>query len=383
VSSLRVQARIDDRGVAFDLTLADGEVLAVLGPNGAGKSTLLLMIAGLLRPDQGRVELGSRVLTDTGSGVFVPAHSRGVAMLSQRAMLFPHMSVAANVAFAPRSKGKRRSEARVIAERWLAAVDAKELADRRPAQLSGGQAQRVAVARALAAEPKVLLLDEPMSALDVTAAPALRRLLRHILRDDARTAVIVTHDLRDALAVADRVIVVERGRIVESGPVRSVLTSPRSAFAARVTGVNLVSGIITQPGSLQTAWGATVFGIGDAPPGVAAVALFRPAAVAIHLDPPHASPRNVLPVTIAEMDIHEATIRVRGAAQPDGSPGIAADITAAAAADLELAPGQNVYFVVKTQETELHPAFGPAAPDHGVQNEPGQIDPGTRERQHG
>ena len=267
MSSLRVQARIDDRGVAFDLTLADGEVLAVLGPNGAGKSTLLLLIAGLLRPDQGRVELGSRVLTDTGSGVFVPAHSRGVAMLSQRAMLFPHMSVAANVAFAPRSKGKRRSEARVIAERWLAAVDAQELADRRPAQLSGGQAQRVAVARALAAEPKVLLLDEPMSALDVTAAPALRRLLRHILRDDARTAVIVTHDLRDALAVADRVIVVEHGRIVESGPVRSVLTSPRSAFAARVTGVNLVSGIITQPGALQTAWGATVSGIGDAPPG--------------------------------------------------------------------------------------------------------------------
>ena len=383
MSSLRVQARVDDRGVAFDLTLADGEVLAVLGPNGAGKSTLLLLIAGLLRPDQGRVELGSRVLTDTGSGVFVPAHSRGVAMLSQRAMLFPHMSVAANVAFAPRSKGKRRSEARVIAERWLAAVDAKELADRRPAQLSGGQAQRVAVARALAAEPKVLLLDEPMSALDVTAAPALRRLLRHILRDDARTAVIVTHDLRDALAVADRVIVVEHGRIVESGPVRSVLTSPRSAFAARVTGVNLVSGIITRPGTLQTAWGANVFGIGDAPPGVAAVALFRPTAVAIHLDPPHASPRNVLPVTIAEMDIHEATIRVRGAAQPDGSPGIAADITAAAAADLELAPGQDVYFVVKTQETELHPAFGPAAPDDGVQNEAGQIDPGTRERQHG
>jgi molybdate transport system ATP-binding protein len=360
VSSLRVQARIDDRDAAFDLTLADGEVLAVLGPNGAGKSTLLGLIAGLLRPDQGRVELGTRVLTDTGSGVFIPAHTRGVAMLSQRAMLFPHMSVAANVAFAPRSKGKRRSEARVIAEHWLAAVDAQDLADRRPAQLSGGQAQRVAVARALAAEPEVLLLDEPMSALDVTAAPALRRLLRHILRDDARTAVIVTHDLRDALAVADRVIVVERGRIVENGTVRSVLTSPRSAFAARVTGVNLVSGIITQPGTLQTAWDATVSGIGDAPPGSAAVALFRPTAVAIHLDPPHASPRNMLPVIIAEMDIHETTVRVRGAAQPDGGPGLAADITAAAAADLELAPGQNVYFVVKTQETELHPALPPS-----------------------
>jgi molybdate transport system ATP-binding protein len=361
VSGLRVQARVEQRGVAFDLTLADGEVLAVLGPNGAGKSTLLSLIAGLLRPEEGRVELGNQVITDTATGVFIPAHARGVAMLSQQALLFPHMSVEANVAFAPRSKGKSRSAARAIAQRWLQAVDAEDLAARRPAQLSGGQAQRVAVARALAAEPQMLLLDEPMSALDVTAAPALRRLLRHILRDDHRTAVIVTHDLLDALAVADRVIVVERGGVVESGPVRTVLTSPRSAFAARIAGVNLIPGVITEPGILQTSWGTTVSGIGDTPPGSAAVALFRPTAVAVHPDPPHGSPRNVIPVTIAEMDIHGTTVRVRGADQPDGSAGPAADITAAAAADLDLAPGQNAYFVVKTQETELHPALSPTA----------------------
>ena len=362
MSGLRVQARVDQRDVAFDLTLADGEVLAVLGPNGAGKSTLLSLIAGLLRPDHGRVRLGSRVITDTDTGVFVPAHARGVAMLSQQALLFPHMSVAANVAFAPRCKGKNRSAARTIAQRWLQAVDAQDLADRRPAQLSGGQAQRVAVARALAAEPQVLLLDEPMSALDVTAAPALRRLLRHILRDDGRTALMVTHDLLDALAVADRVIIVEGGRIVESGPVRTVLTSPRSAFAARIAGVNLIAGVVTGPGILQTPWGAAVSGTGDVPVGAAAIALFQPGAVAVHLDPPHGSPRNLLPVTIAEMDIHGTTVRVRGADQPDGSTGLAADITAAAAADLDLAPGQNVYFVVKAQETGLHPALSPTAP---------------------
>jgi molybdate transport system ATP-binding protein len=362
VSSLRLQARVEARGVAFDLTLADGEVLAVLGPNGSGKSTLLSLVAGLLRPDQGRVKLGNEVITDTSTGVFVPAHARGVAMLSQQAMLFPHMSVAANVAFAPRSKGKTRSAARAIAARWLAAVDAEDLADRRPAQLSGGQAQRVAVARALAAEPQLLLLDEPMSALDVTAAPALRRLLRHILRDDHRTAVIVTHDLLDALAVADSVIVVERGRVVESGPVRTVLASPRSAFGARIAGVNLIPGVITEPGVLQTSWGTAVSGIGDTPSGSAAVALFLPTAVAVHLEPPHASPRNLFPVTIAEMDIHGTTVRIRGADLPDGSTGLAADITAAAAADLDLAPGQNVYFVMKTQETELHPALSPGAP---------------------
>ena len=230
MSSVRVRARLEQRGVEFDLTLADGEVLAVLGPNGAGKSTLLLLIAGLLRPDDGRIELGDAVVTDTDTGVFVPPHARGVAMLSQQALLFPHLSVAANVAFAPRSKGHSRTEARATARRWLEAVDAEHLADRRPAQLSGGQAQRVAVARALAAEPQVLLLDEPMSALDVTAAPALRRLLRDILRNDNRTAFIVTHDLLDALAIADKVVVFEGGRIVESGPASTVLEGSRHPY---------------------------------------------------------------------------------------------------------------------------------------------------------
>jgi molybdate transport system ATP-binding protein len=357
MSSVRVRARLERRGVEFDLALDDGEVLAVLGPNGVGKSTLLQMIAGLLRPDHGRIELGGTIVTDTSSGVFVPAHARGVAMLSQQALMFPHMNAAANVAYAPRCKGQTRSAARATAQRWLEAVGAEHLADRRPAQLSGGQAQRVAVARALAAEPQVLLLDEPMSALDVTAAPALRRLLREILRGKRRTAIIVTHDLLDALAIADKVVVFERGRVVESGPVRTVLASPRSDFAARIAGVNLIPGAVTDPGNIRTAWGTDISGIGDLDLGDAAVALFRPSAVAVHLDSPHASPRNVIAVTIAEIDIHGTVVRIRGAEQPDGSTGLAADITAASAADLDLAPGQRVYFVVKAQEVELHPAL--------------------------
>ena len=360
MSRLSLRARVDQRDAEFDLTLDDGDVLAVLGPNGAGKSTLLSLIAGLLRPDDGRIELGDAVVTDTAAGVFVPPHARGVAMLAQQALLFPHMSVVANVAYAPRCKGRSRSDAREIARRWLEAVDAEHLADRRPAQLSGGQAQRVAVARALAAEPRVLLLDEPMSALDVSAAPAVRGLLRSILRADRRTAVIVTHDLLDALAVANKVVIIERGRIVESGPVREVLTAPRSEFAARIAGVNLISGVVVEPGVIRTSWGATVSGVGDAEVNTSAVALFQPAAVSVHLDPPHASPRNVIPATIAEMDINGNTVRVRGADQPDGSTGLSADITAAAAADLDLAPGQDVYFVVKAQEVNLHPALDSA-----------------------
>ncbi|MFA5709093.1 sulfate/molybdate ABC transporter ATP-binding protein [Mycolicibacterium sp.] len=357
MSRLELRARLAQRDVEFDLGLDDGDVLAVLGPNGAGKSTLLQMIAGLLRPDEGRIALGDTVVTDTAAGLFVPAHARGVAMLAQQPLLFPHMTVAANVAYAPRCKRRGRAQARAVARQWLAAVDAEHLADRKPAQLSGGQAQRVAVARALAAEPAVLLLDEPMAALDVTAAPAVRGLLRTMLRQQRRTAVIVTHDLLDALAIANKVIIVEDGRIVERGPVRGVLAAPRSEFAARIAGVNLVSGTAVGPGAVKTAWGTEVFGRGDITPGTAAVALFSPAAVSVHLDAPHGSPRNVLPVTIAELDVHGTSVRVRGTEQPDGAAGICADITAAAVADLDLAPGQRVYFVVKAQEVGLHPAL--------------------------
>ncbi len=357
MNSVLVDAHLARRGVELDLALDDGEVLAVLGPNGAGKSTLLLLIAGLLRPDRGRIEIGGRVVTDTSTGIFVPPHARGVAMLSQQAMLFPHMTVSANVAYAPRCQGQSRSVARTVAQRWLEAVGAAHLSDRRPAELSGGQAQRVAVARALAAEPRLLLLDEPMAALDVATAPTLRRLLREILRADGRTAIIVTHDLLDALVVADKVAVVEAGRVVESGTVRSVLTAPRSGFAARIAGINLIPGAISEPGVMRTPWGTDICGIGDLDPGTAAIALFRPGAVAVHLDPPHASPRNVIAVTIAELDVQGTGVRIRSIDQPDGGTGLAADITAASAAHLDLEPNKTVYFVVKAQEVELHPAL--------------------------
>lgn len=354
MSEVRVQARLEQRGVEFDVAVERGEVLAVLGPNGVGKSTLLQLIAGLLRPDEGRISLGDNVVTDTAAGTFIPAHTRGAVMLSQHAMLFPHLSAAANVAYAPRCKGMRRSAARAAAQHWLTVVGAAELAERRPAQLSGGQAQRVAIARALAAQPRVLLLDEPMGALDVTAAPALRRVVRDVLRGTDRTAIIVTHDLLDALAIADTVAVVENGRVVEHGPARTVLTAPRSDFAARIAGVNLIPGTATRHGVISTALGTDIYGLGDVAAGSAAIALFRPAAVAVHLEPPHGSPRNVIPVTIAEIDVHGTVVRVRGADQPDGGTGLSADITAPAAADLNLTPGMTVHFVVKTQEVQLH-----------------------------
>ncbi|MFZ2177607.1 MAG: ATP-binding cassette domain-containing protein [Rhodococcus sp. (in: high G+C Gram-positive bacteria)] len=351
---LRVQARVDARGVEVGFDLEEGGVLAVLGPNGAGKSTLLSVVSGLVRPNIGRVELNGRVLTDTAAGTFVPSHRRGIALLAQQALLFPHLTVTANVAFGPLSAGRGRRAAREVAEKWLDAVDATEFADRRPHELSGGQAQRVAVARALAAEPEALLLDEPMAALDVSAAPAVRVLLRRVLREGDRTAVVVTHDVLDALALADRVIVVEFGRVVESGSVRDVLTHPRSAFAARIAGLNLVPVFVVE-GGFQTETGERMHGLPDADfvPGSPAVAVFAPHSVAVHRRPPEGSPRNVFRVTITEIEVRGPTVRVL-ASEEGGRLDLSADVTASSVAELDLVPGLDVFFVVKATEVALH-----------------------------
>lgn len=355
VSGLRVDIEIPERDVVVAFDVEPGTVTAVLGPNGAGKSTVLAAVAGLHHPRRGLIELHSRVLTDTNRGVATAPHRRGIALLAQDALLFPHLSVAANVAFAPRSAGKSRREADAAARRWLGAVDAGDLAARMPAQLSGGQAQRVAVARALAAEPELLLLDEPMAALDVASAPALRSLLRTVLRTGDRTGVLVTHDALDALALADTVVVLDGGRVVERGDVRTVLTRPRSAFAARIAGVNLRSGTMIGRGLLETSTGETVAGTPDVelPVGSAGVAVFEPRAVSVFLRPPHGSPRNAFAVTVAEVENRGDSVRVR--AEDDGEqPGLTADITTSAAADLDLVPGSTATFVVKATETVIY-----------------------------
>lgn len=359
MTGMHVRAVVDERGVDIEFDTAAGEVLAVLGPNGAGKSTALNVIAGLVRPDAGVVRIGDRMLTDTTAGVHAPTHARRVAMLLQNALLFPHLSVAANVAFAPRNGHRRRArrEARAAAAHWLGQVDAADLADRMPRQLSGGQAQRIALARALAAEPDVLLLDEPLAGLDVATAASMRKLLRDKLTEGGRSAVLVTHEILDVLTLADRVLILDSGRVAESGSVASVLATPRSRFGAQFAGVNLVSGTAGPDGVLTTEWGATWHGspAPDVVAGRPAVALFAPAAVAVYRDKPHGSPRNTVEVVVAELDSRGSTLRVRADEQPDGAPGLAADITAESAAELRVAPGERVYFTVKAQEVTVHP----------------------------
>ena len=208
---LRVDVTHEPRGVAAEFTVEPGTTVALLGPNGVGKSTVFGVVAGLVAPDRGAVHVGERcvVRADTGDRpVWVPAHRRGVALMAQEPLLFPHLNVLDNVAFGLRARGAGRAEGRRRARAWLREVGAEEFVQRRPDELSGGQAQRVAIARVLAADPRVILLDEPMSALDVAARPRMREVLKRVLA--GRTAVVVTHDEADVAELADRVVRMDR-----------------------------------------------------------------------------------------------------------------------------------------------------------------------------
>ncbi|MFF0143940.1 molybdate transport system ATP-binding protein [Amycolatopsis sulphurea] len=341
-----------------EFTVPAGTVLALLGPNGSGKSTVLGSLAGLLPVRAAEVTVAGRQLV--GHGVDLPPHERRIGLLSQDSLLFPHLSAVDNVAFAPRSRGKNRAQAREIALAWLSEVGAAEFAKRRPGQLSGGQQQRVAIARALASSPDLLLLDEPFAALDVDSAPAIRGLLRRVLRDGP-TTVLVTHDPLDALALADHVAVLSEGRIVERGPTREVLGAPRTAFTARIAGLNLVAGVATADG-LRTESGEVLAGLltSDAVVGEAAVAVFEPSAVSVypHDGEHHGSPRNIVSATVAGLEPHGPVIRLRVTGGPPWAPGLSADLTPAAVADLALEPGSPVTLSIKAATVAVHPAAG-------------------------
>ncbi|MHB1065674.1 MAG: sulfate/molybdate ABC transporter ATP-binding protein [Georgenia sp.] len=360
---LAVHASVPERDVTLDVDLPAGQVLGVLGANGAGKSTLLGLIAGTVRPASGSVRVGRTVVAD--GATWVPPHRRRVSLLAQEPLLFPHLDVLANVAFGPRSAGSGRREAEQLAHERLAQVGAGDLAGRRPGKLSGGQAQRVSLARALAPDPDVVLLDEPLSALDVEVAAAMRQLLRELLRGTGRSAVLVTHDLLDVLAVADTVVVLDGGRVVERGPTLDVLTRPRSSFAAALAGVNLVAGSLDGTGADAAVLAPAprpdeppllLHGLADPAlmPGAAVAATFSPRAVAVHLEPPGGSPRNTVGVTVTSLEQQGELVRVR--ARTDGGHVLAADITPASVAALGLAPNVPVLFAVKAAEVALYPA---------------------------
>ncbi len=361
-SVLRVDALVRrgefDLDVGFDVQ--PGEVLGVLGPNGAGKSTLLRALAGLTPLSAGSIRLGDVVLDDTATDTFVPPADRPVGLVFQNYRLFPHLDVLDNVAFAPRSQGVPRAEARARATELLARFDLTELAARRPSQVSGGQAQRVALARALAATPLLLLLDEPLSALDARTRLDVRTQLRHHLADFPGPVLIVTHDPLEAMVLADRLLVIEEGRVVQSGPPGEVARRPATQYVARLVGLNLWRGRLGSDQRVVLAdGGALVVAPAD---GLAAgdpvLVGLRPSAVTISTErPEHGSARNVWPGRITGLELLADRVRV----QVDGAPSTLVDITAAAVADLSLAAGQRIWLAAKATETDAYPDRPPAS----------------------
>jgi molybdate transport system ATP-binding protein len=334
------------------MTAAPGEVLVLLGPNAAGKSTALRALAGLLVLDGGRVVIDDTVLADPATGIHRPPHLRPVGVVFQDYLLFPHLSVLDNVAFGPRARGVRRSMARHQAGDWLRRIGIADLASARPRSLSGGQAQRVALARALATEPALLLLDEPLAALDARTRLQVRAELRRHLAGFAGAAVVVTHDPVDAAVLGDRLVVIEHGRVVQSGPPAEVARRPRTDYVARLVGLNLLAGRAVGRRVLLPG-GGTVIGAEEH--GGEVYAAFRPAAVALYLDRPAGSPRNVWPGRIAGLEPHGDGVRAEVSGAPDPTSTLLAEVTPAAVAELGLSPGTQVWAAVKASDIEVYP----------------------------
>jgi molybdate transport system ATP-binding protein len=371
-----LDARLLVRRGAFtlqaELRVDPGEVLALLGPNGSGKSTLLGALAGLIPLESGVVTVSGRVLTKRvgGTRLVVPPEHRGVGLLGQEPLLFPHLSALDNVAFGPQSQGMLKTEARRAAREWLSIVELDGLEDRRPAQLSGGQQQRVALARALAAKPAVLLLDEPLAAVDVQTASLLRQLLRDRLTQTGTTTILVTHDVLDAIVVADRVAIMQEGRIIESGPTQRVLGAPRTPFVAALAGVNLVTGVLERDGSLRMADGRRFFGrILDGRPAVGAAvsAVFRPAALRVTVASGIGTEPNSWDARVAALEPSYGGIRIRLAGDPD----IVAEVSPVDVAEHAIVVGSAVRVRVAQADVALHARdFGPGvhANEGGMQH---------------
>jgi molybdate transport system ATP-binding protein len=332
------------------LTVAPGELLVVVGPNGAGKSTLLRALAGLLPIDDGRIVLDGEVLDEGASGRFVESRRRSIGVVFQDLLLFDNMSVVENVAFGLRSRHRPRREARRVALEWLERLGLAPYADASPTSLSGGQAQRVALGRALAFGPKLLLLDEPFAALDATTRGEVRREVRSHLATLDVPKLLVSHDPVEAITLADRIVVLENGRVVQNGMPDEIRARPRSRYVADLVGLNLFRGEL-RDATLTLASGQKIAVAVDSVPDGPVVATLHPHAVTLHADTPEGSARNVWITEVTDVDDEGERVRVRvGAPVP-----LAVEVTRSARTELALAPGSRVWISFKATEVVVEP----------------------------
>ena len=344
-----VRVRLGDFSLEAELEARAGEVTGILGPNGAGKTTLLQALAGLRPLDGGRVSLDGRVLEEPAAGIRVPPEDRRVGVVFQDRLLFPHLSAAENVAFGLRSRGVPPGEALPRARAWLERVHMAGAGDASPGELSGGQAQRVALARALAPDPSLLLLDEPLSALDVETRNDVRRELLEHLDDFPGPCVLVTHEPVEAMTLSDRLVILEAGRVSQRGPPGELSRRPHTEWTARLVGVNLLRG--RARGTAVRLEGGAELTVAEAAEGRVLAAI--PAhAVALHRRRPEGTPRNVWRLVIRGIESARGRMRV----EVDGDVSLVAEVTPAAVADLELGEGGEVWASVKATEIDVFPA---------------------------
>jgi molybdopterin-binding protein len=338
-----LSARVELPGrLVCSLDAPAGQTLAVVGPNGAGKTTLVEAISGIL--DAGP---SSSVRVDGDDWSQQPPQDRRVGLVFQEHLLFPHLDARDNVAFGPRARGANRRRAHELADHWLEQLGVARLASRRPSELSGGQAQRVAVARALATEPRVLLLDEPFSALDVSVASELRDVLAGHLRDFPGVTVLVTHDALDVRALADRVVVLDGGSITQDDTPAAVAEAPATPHAARLLGLNVLAGTAVGTEVELDDGGALVLAT---PAHGRVLATFAPSAVTLTIETPIGSARNRWQASVQRAVPRDGVVRVhlRGTTGPGAE--LYADVTAGAATELGLATGRLVWASVKATE---------------------------------
>jgi molybdate transport system ATP-binding protein len=345
---LAVRLTLGSLDLDVECTVEDDEVVALLGPNGAGKTTLLRAVAGLVPIRDGHVRLDSEVLEDSATARYVPTEKRSIGFVFQDYLLFPHLSVLDNVAFGLRSRGQERSRAAAVAREWLGRMGLDQYADAKPSSLSGGERQRVALARALAPDPRVLLMDEPLAALDATTRVEVRRDLKQHLSSFQGYRLVVTHDALEAMTLADRLIVIEDGKHVQSGTPAEVAERPRSRYVADLVGVNLLRGR-AEGGMVKLSGGASVAATGADLGDVFVVV--HPRAVSLHRLRPEGSPRNVWSGRAGSLELFGDRVRVR----IDGAVPLVAEVTPAAVAELQLQAGGEVWVSFKATEVAVYP----------------------------
>lgn len=361
---LHVDARL--RRGSFTLEVAAeipaGHTLGIIGPNGAGKTSLLRAIAGLTALDAGLIAFGTTPWDQPDAGVFVDPTRRRCPILFQDYRLFPHLSVLDNVAYPHRVTGTRRRQARDRARATLELFGLTDLHELPPRQLSGGQAQRVAMARALTTDPHVLLLDEPLAALDARTRQATRVELKAMLGRFTGPAVLVTHDPLEAMTLADHLLVLEAGRVVQHGTPHDLAARPATDYVARLVGVNLYTGTMTADGIITLPEGGSLHVAIDndtaARVGEPALVALSPTAISVHRNRPESlSAQNVWPAVIRGVEPLRDRIRL----ELHGQPSALVDITPRALTDLALDIGDAVWLSAKATEAHAYTAQ-PAGP---------------------